>query len=381
MAPQRDDSAVEQLSQTTIQELLHEKLRAAVRLTLTTVLNEEVDAYIQAGRYERSEQRQDQRNGSYTRDLGTTMGVIEQLEVPRTRKGFQTQVFQKYKRRQQELDEAIAGMFIGGVSNKQTSQVVEALTGTPASGRTVSRVFQSLRPEYESWRSRRLASEYLYVFADGSYFNVIYDGERCKMPILAVIGINPQGEKEILGFTVGDRENQHAWSDLLIDLKNRGVERVELWITDGHRAMINAIERHFPDARRQRCVVHKMENVLSYMPKQQQQTIKPELKAIFYQDSREEADMELAAFCHKYQDIYPAAIDSLRRDLEAALTFYDFPENHWRAIRTTNLIERMFGEAKKRSKKMAAAFRTEKSCLLLFYAVVRNINFQRIRIT
>lgn len=380
MAPQSDHKVVEQLSQTTIQELLHEKLRQAVRLTLTTVLEEEVDAYIQAGRYERNEQRQDQRNGSYTRSLGTTMGVVADLAVPRTRKGFRTQVFQSYKRRQQELDEAIAGMFIGGVSNEQTGQVVEALTGTPASGATVSRVFQTLRPEYESWRTRRLASHYLYGFADGSYFNVIYDGESCKMPILAVIGINARGEKDVLGFTVGDKENQHAWEDLFTDLKERGVAHVDLWITDGHQAMINAIASQFPTAQRQRCIVHKMENVLGYIPTHQQEAIKPELKAIFYQTSREEADIELAAFWHKYENIYPSAIACLRRDLDASLAFYDFPRHHWRAIRTTNLIERMFGETKKRSKKMAAPFRNEKSCLLLFFAVVRTIKFKRIRI-
>lgn len=380
MAPQADHKVVEELSQTTIQELLQEKLRQAVRLTLITVLEEEVEAYIQAGRYERSEQRRDQRNGSYSRNLGTTMGVVEDLSVPRTRKGFRTQVFQSYKRRQKELDEAIAGMFIGGVSNEQTGQVIEALTGTPASGRTVSRVFQTLRPEYESWRQRTLATHYLYAFADGSYFNVIYDGESCKMPILAVIGINPQGAKEILGFTVGDKENQHAWEDLFTDLKDRGVAKVDLWITDGHQAMINAIASQFPDAQRQRCVVHKMENVLGYIPTHQQDAVKPELKAIFYQASRREADIELAAFCDKYANIYPSAIDCLRRDLDATLAFYAFPKHHWRAIRTTNLIERMFGEAKKRSKKMAAPFRNETSCLLLFFAVVRTIKFQRIRV-
>ena len=207
MAPQSDSNVVEQLSQTSIQELLQAKLRQAIRLTLTTVLEEEVDAYIQASRYERSPQRRDQRNGTYTRNLGTTMGTIEELSVPRTRKGFRTQVFRSYQRRQQALDEAIAGMFIGGVSNEQTSAVVEGLTGTPASGATVSRVFQTLRPEFERWRTRPLASHYLYAFADGSYFNVIYNGESCKMPILAVIGNNLQGAKEILGFTVGDKEN------------------------------------------------------------------------------------------------------------------------------------------------------------------------------
>ena len=156
---------------------------------------------------------------------------------------------------------------------------------------------------------------------------------------------------------------------------------VDLWITDGHQAMINAIASQFPDARCQRCVVHKMDNVLGYIPTQQQESIKPERKAIFYQASRDEADIELAAFCGKYADIYPSAVECLRRDLDATLAFYDFPPHHWRAIRTTNLIEPMFGEAKKRSQKMAAPFRNEKSCLLLFFAVVRNINFKRIRIT
>jgi transposase-like protein len=144
--------------------------------------------------------------------------------------------------------------------------------------------------------------------------------------------------------------------------------------------MINAIASQFPDAQRQRCVVHKMENVLGYIPTHQQDAVKPELKAIFYQASRREADIELAAFCDKYANIYPSAIDCLRRDLDATLAFYAFPKHHWRAIRTTNLIERMFGEAKKRSKKMAAPFRNETSCLLLFFAVVRTIRFQRIRV-
>ena len=99
----------------------------------------------------------------------------------------------------------------------------------------------------------------LYGYADGTYFNVIYNGESCKMPILAIIAINPKGEKELLGFTVGDKENQHAWEDLLADLKARGLTQVDLWITDGHQAMINAIKRQFPESKRQRCVVHKME--------------------------------------------------------------------------------------------------------------------------
>ncbi len=198
------------------------------------------------------------------------------------------------------------------------------------------------------------------------------------MPILAVVGINLQGEKEVLGFTTGEKENQHAWQDLLADLKRRGVKHVNLWISDGHQATMNAITHHFPESQRQRCVIHKMENVLGYIPKQQQEAVKPELKAIFYHDSLEQAQQELVAFCAKHESLYPTAVDCLKRDIDACLAFYNFPKEHWRSIRTNNLVERLFSEVKKRSHKMAAPFRNENSCLLLFYAVMRTLKFQRI---
>ncbi len=138
------------------------------------------------------------------------------------------------------------------------------------------------------------------------------------------------------------------------------------------------MEAEFPDTPRQRCVKHKMENVLSYVPKTQQEAIKPELKANLYQDSREEADQAVAAFCEKYGAVYPTAVACLKRDLEACLAFYAFPKAHWRTIRTTNVIERLFGEVKKRCHKMAAAFRNEGSCLLTFYAVIRSLKFKRL---
>jgi putative transposase len=208
------------------------------------------------------------------------------------------------------------------------------------------------------------------------------------MPILAIVGINQKGEREVLGFTVGEREvlgftvgereNQGAWEDLLEDLKGRGVQEVDLWVTDGHQAMLNALQLKFPASKRQRCIQHKMENVLGYVPTTQQEAVEPELKAIFYQDNRQKAEQEVAAFIEKYSISYPTAVDCLQRDLEACLTFYAFPQAHWKTIRTTNVIERLFGEVKKRSHKMAAAFRNEGSCLLMFYAVIRGLTFRRI---
>jgi len=378
MTPKQEHTLTEELSQTDFHELLQTKLREAVRYTLISVLEAEVEALIGAAPYQRTAQRRDQRNGHYTRNLGTGLGQIEGLPVPRTRKGFQTQVFERYKRRQAELDGAICEMFVDGASTYQVGNVVERLTGNKPSPSTVSRVFHSLEEEFDSWKQRPLAAEYAYVFVDGTNFDVIYDGESHKMPILAVVGITLTGEREVLAFSVGERENHLAWEALFEDLKQRGVQKIGLLISDGLQSMLNAIAAKFSDTPRQRCIKHKMDNVLSYIPKKQQAQVYPELKAIFYQDSRAQADRLVAAFCEKYKPIYPTAVDCLKRDLEACLTFYAFPKEHWKTIRTTNLLERMFGEVKKRSNKMAAAFRNENSCLLMFFAVIRGLRFRRI---
>lgn len=378
MTPEQKNTEEPIISQTEFQGLLQEKLRSAVRYTLVAVLEAEVAEVVGAAPYQRSGHRRDYRNGSYSRNLLTGVGLIEDLPVPRTRKGFKSQLFERYQRRQAQLDEAIADMFVGGVSTSRVGEVIETLTGVKPSCSTVSRVHHQLQEEFEGWKKRPLEATYVYAFADGTYFSVIYNGQGCKMPILAIIGITPEGQREVLAFSVGDRENQAAWEELFEDLKRRGVKQVQLWITDGKQAMLNAIELKFADSQRQRCVKHKMDNILGYIPDKQREQVEPELKAIFYQENRQKADQEVAAFCEKYAQIYPTAVACLKRDLEACLTFYAFPKAHWKTIRTTNVIERLFGEVKKRSHKMATAFRNEDSCLLMFFAVIRSLNFRKI---
>jgi transposase-like protein len=380
MTPRSNHKRLDEEGQALIQELLQERLRLAIKFTLIRVLEEEIEVFVNAEPYQRTDQRRDYRNGVYQRDLVTSMGAVEDLDVPRTRNGFHTELFERYQRRQTELDESICEMFVQGISTAQVGNVIEVLTGSHPSPSTVSRVFHSLEEEFEGWKNRKLKAHYLYIFADGTYFTVIYDAEGCKMPILAIVGIDEDGRREVLAFTVGERENQNAWEDTLENLKDRGVEHVDLWITDGHKAMLNAIQIKFPSSKRQRCIKHKMENVLSYIPEKQHEQVRPELKAIFYQVNREKADQELAAFIAKYEKIYPSAIECLKRDLEACLTFYSFPSKHWKFIRTTNIIERLFGEVKKRSRKMSAAFRNENSCLLMFYAVIRSLKLRRISV-
>lgn len=380
MTPKANHKQIDVEGQATIQELLQEKLRLAIKLTMIQTLEEEVEAFVRAEPYQRTAERRDYRNGTYPRDLGTSMGVVAELPVPRTRKGFRSEIFERYQRRQAELDKSICEMFVQGVSTEKVGGIIETLSGSHPSPSTVSRIFHTLEEEFNGWKKRSLQAHYLYALADGTYFSVIYDGKGEKMPILAVIGIDVEGKRDVLGFTTGDRENQQAWEDLLDNLKERGVATIDLWITDGGKAMINAIENKFPTAKRQRCVRHKMENVLSYIPNQQQDQVYPELRAIFYQENREKAEQTAVAFFAKYGNIYPTATDCLQRDLDTCLTFYQFPESHWRYIRTSNAIERLFQEVKKRSHKMAAAFRNENSCLLLFYAVIRSVKFRRISV-
>jgi transposase-like protein len=378
MTPKTQDTPPGLPGQAEFQELLREKMRAAIWVTLATVLEEEVAAFVGAAPYQRTSGRRDQRNGTYTRDLVTSVGKLDNLPIPGTRQGFRTQVFERYRRRQTQLDEAIGEMFVYGASTSRVGEVVETLTGTQPSPSTVSRVFHTLDDEFAAWKTRPLAAHYAYAFADGTYFNVIYATEGQKMPILAVVGITASGEREVLAFTVGERENQAAWEDLFEQLKQRGVQSVGLWVTDGHQAMRNALQLKFSGAQRQRCVKHKMDNVLGYIPDSQRDQVLPELKAIFYQTRRQKADQVVAAFIEKYAAVYPSAVECLQRDLEACLTFYAFPEAHWKTIRTTNVIERLFNEVKRRSHKMAAASRNENSCLLMFYAVVRSLKFRRI---
>ena len=380
MTPKPHHKQISDENQETLRDLLKEKMRLAIQYTLIQTLEEEVEAYIQAAPYERTENRQDHRNGTYSRGLGTSLGEIEAIPVPRTRKGFQSQLFERYRRRQAELDESICQMYVQGVSTEKVGKIVEALSGSHPSPSTVSRVFHTLEEEFATWKKRPLQAHYLYLIVDGTYFSVIYDGEGQKMPILAVIGIDVAGKREVLSFSTGDRENQPAWEALLTDLKDRGLEQVDLWISDGGKAMINAIESKFLNPKRQRCVRHKIENVLGYIPDVHHDQIYPELRAIFYQENLAKAQQTAAAFLAKHENTYPTACECLKRDLNECLTFYLFPQNHWRSIRTSNAIERLFQEVKKRSHKMAAAFRNENSCLLLFYAVVRSLNLRNISV-
>ena len=246
--PELEHTAPPVISQAEFHALLRDKVCLAVRLMLNQVIELEVEAFIGAAPYERTPTRQDYRNGRYDRGLVTGVGPVT-VTVPRSRKGFTSLVFERYCRRQTELNQAIGEMFVKGASTAQVGEIVETLTGVKPSPSAVSRVHQTLQAEFDTWKQRPLRTHYLYVFADGMYFTVIYDDEGHKMPVLAVVGVTPTGTREVLAFVTGDRENEQAWTDLLMDLQRRGLQSVGLWITDGHQAMLHALAAKFPTTR------------------------------------------------------------------------------------------------------------------------------------
>lgn len=234
------------------------------------------------------------------------VGQIADLPIPRTRNGFQTQLFENYQRRQMELDPMIGDMFVQGVSQARVGAILESLNGMKPSAATVSRVFHSLEEEYQAWKTRQWPAHYAYGYADGTYFSVIYGDESQKTPDLALIGITPEGKREVIAITIGARENKQAWGNLLDDIKSRGVEQVDLGVTDGNQTMIDAIKARFPNSQRQRCMrnvlfrgKHKRANVLGHVPDKHREEVGAEFKTIFYHNNREKADQQAAAFREK----------------------------------------------------------------------------------
>jgi len=226
----------------------------------------------------------------------------------------------------------IGDMFVQGVSQARVGVILETLNGVKPSPSTVSRVFHTLEEEYQQWKTRMLPEHYSYVFADGTFFSVIYDDEGQKTPVLGLFGITPEGKREVIAMMIGQSESRDAWGNLLDDIKSRGVKQVDLWITDGNQTMIDAINQRYPDSLRQRCVKHKMQNILAHVPDKQADSVGQEFMAIFYQKNREKADLQATAFREKHRAAYPEAIACMNRDWEACLTFYRFPEHHWSRV-------------------------------------------------
>ncbi len=351
---------------------------SAVQVLLEQVMREELEQCIGASWGECTPSRRGYRNGSYTRDLVTPTGRIEDLKVPRDRAGqFHSQVFERDLRYEPEVAEALTQMFVSGVSTHKVGEIAATLTGAAPSASAVSRLNQALTEQYEAWHERRLLAHYRIVYLDGIHFTVRHGDKTDATMILTALGVDLEGSREVLAFRACAEEDKEGGKCVLQDLRTRGVSEIDLLVTDGHDGLLAAVSTLFPATLRQRCLVHKQRNVLSAIPKREQQEVSSDLTGIWKQEKKEDALLNLAAFKAKYQKRYPEAVRSLCEDEEHLLTFYAFPPVMHRYIRSTNAIESLFSLVRQRTDRIDA-FTTETSCLTIVWAVMQDIRLPKI---
>ena len=360
------------------QAYLRREIRQTTRLVMEEIMREELTQFVGANWGEITPDRKGHRNGFYTRDLRTTSGQVEDLNVPRDREGkFHTQVFERYSRYEPQIEEGLTEMFVSGTSTHKVGKVAQTLMGVAPSASAVSRLNQALTQQYEAWRERRLQAHYRVVYLDGVHFTVRHGDQTDSTAILTALGVDLEGSREVLALRACAEENKDGWSCLLQDLRTRGVNEIDLLVSDGHEGILAAITSLFPATLRQRCLVHKQRNVMNAIPKREQPEVASELTGIWKQATKEEALLNLAAFQAKYQKRYPEAVRSLMEDEDHLLTFYAFPPVMHRYIRTTNAIESFFSNVRQRADQIDA-FTTETSCLTIVWAIMQDIRLPKI---
>jgi putative transposase len=345
-------------------DVLTEVLRRGARDILAQAVQAEVEAWIEDHAQCRDEKnrRQVVRHGHLPeRTILTGVGPVA-VHQPRVhdrrpeaeREKFTSKILPPYLRKTRNLEAVIPWLYLKGISTGGMSEALAALFGMEVEGlsaTTVTRLKEVWQEEYQAWSRRSLAAEpYVYLWADGVYFNIRLEDER--QCILVLLGATAEGKKELLGLVAGFRESEESWKVLLLDCKARGLTiDPKLAIGDGGLGFWKALPQVWSTTRWQRCWVHKTANVLDKLPKRQQPTAKGKLHDIYQAATRAEAEKAFDLFLEVYAAKYPAATECLAKDREKLLTFYDFPAEHWRHLRTTNPIESVFATVRLRTYK------------------------------
>lgn len=315
------------------------------------------------------------RNGYYPRDLDTMYGKIENLAIPRDRKGdFQTTLFEPYKRRMVAVDELIVQLYQNGVSVRQVGKIMKNLLGEEYSQGTVSNVTNAVMEDVLAWQARPLKKRYTAIYLDALFVKVRRD-TVAKEAIYIVLGICPEGHREILGFYVGGKESSNNWKEILQDIHNRGVKEVLLGVFDGLIGLEDAFLSIFPDADIQRCVIHKMRSTMNKVRKKDQSALSFALKNVYQCDNYEEASEAFDTVKKEWGTTYRKELNSWEEDLPVLLTFLRYPKAIQKYLYTTNLIERTNKEVRKRLKTMNSLPNIE-AAEKIVYLTVLNYNEQ-----
>ena len=364
-----------------ILEMVKADMPQAVGGYLSEIMRLELTKYLGRQPYERVDEQTDHRNGSYPRCF-TLKGIGEvPVQVPRDRNGeYKTQVIPKSKRYEDELRQDIAMMFLSGVSTRTLAMISQRLIGHKISAGEVSRCSRELVEAIENWRNRNLSlMRFKYLFCDGVYFEMRVARTIEKVSVLVVIGVAENGQKQVISIQSGDKESASSWRETFKDLKHRGLDSqtVTLGIMDGLAGLEKVFREEFPQGKVQRCQVHVARNVLAKVPQKLKQKVADDIRSIFYASSRQKA-LELSTrFTERWQKEVPSAVKCLQNSLDSCLTFFDFPEEEWISLRTTNVIERLNKEFKRRTKPMEIVA-GENACytLLAFISLKMEIHWR-----
>lgn len=352
-------------------------IRLGARYMLQVALEQEVQEFLGRAHYQRgSRQNFGYRNGYKPRNLKSANGIL-QVAIPQVRdtdEEYRSQLVKKIKNGSDVLNKLITGMYVRGLSTDDVEKTFLDIFGRKIISKSgVSKITEHLVEEFDSWRKRDLSRhKIIYLFLDGKYL-AMRQGTDEKEGVLCAYGITSDGKKILLHIALGEKESYDAWLSFLHDMTARGLNAPLLIIHDGNPGLRKAIREVFPKSLRQRCQVHKMRNILSKLPEHAVAEMKTLVHQVFYAETYEDGIIKGRRLIERFRNLYPSAMECLEKDLEETLTHLKFPKQHHRFIRTTNLLERTFGEVERRTK-VIGRFPTEKSCLKLVFAVLMSVS-------
>jgi len=367
-----EDTALEQVF-----ELLAEEgfdgMSQALEVLLNEMMKVERSRHLQAAPYERSEQRQGYANGFKAKRFRTRVGELE-LAVPQTRASdFYPSCLEKGLQSERALRLALAEAYVQGVSTRKMAKLTRELCGIEVSSSEVSRAAQALDETLSAWRERPLGAM-PYVYLDARYEKVRHGGQVVDSAVLLAIGVNRQGQRSVLGVSVALSEQEVHWREFLMSLKDRGLHGIELFVSDAHEGLKAARKAVFPAVPWQRCQFHVQQNAQKYVPRQSmKREVAQAIRGVFNALNREEAERQLDLLIKTYQDTAPKLAAWAAEAIPEALTVFAFPEAHRRRIRTSNMVERLNKELKRRTR-VATLFPNDASCLRLVSAVAMEIS-------
>lgn len=343
-------------------------LRAMVQSIVEATLEAEMTAALGAEKGERSAERLGYRSGYYGRSFVTRVGTLE-LRVPQDREGrFSTRLFERYQRSEKALVGALSEMYVQGVSTRKVKAITEALCGHSFSASAVSAINKKMDVALGEFAGRRLEEDFPYLILDARYERVREGGVIASQAVQVAIGIDWEGRRQVLAVDLANRESRSSWRDFLVGLRERGLKGVEFVVSDDHAGLRKAIAEILPEAAWQRCYVHFLRNALDHMPRKRDDDCLQELRWFYDRRELSEVRQDLARWLAKWQAKYPKLCSWVEENIEETLTYYRLPRQHHKHLKSTNMLERLNQEIKRRTW-VVRIFPNAESCLRLVRAL------------